>query len=151
MVASLENVTFNVNPKKEFSRVLDACPANNYHIHQHQMALQAWIKVIVYHHVLVQHHHVKACQATSIGLQWLQVRIFKEYFSGFIFYLHFFLNILEVSNLHIGDRVIVSSAFGSRPGVLKFLGEVQFAVGTWCGIHLDDDSGKNDGTVSGHR
>lgn len=62
-----------------------------------------------------------------------------------------FLNILEASNLHIDDRVIVSSAYGSRPGVLKFLGEVQFATGTWCGIFLDDDSGKNDGTVSGHR
>ncbi|CAO1327841.1 unnamed protein product [Diamesa serratosioi] len=57
----------------------------------------------------------------------------------------------KVSNLHIGDRVIVSSAFGSRPGVLKFVGEVKFATGTWCGIHLDEVSGKNDGIVEGER
>lgn len=47
--------------------------------------------------------------------------------------------------------MIVSSAFGSRPGVLKFLGEVKFATGTWCGIHIEDESGKNDGTVGGIR
>lgn len=51
----------------------------------------------------------------------------------------------------IGDRVIVSSGFGSRPGILKYMGETQFAPGTWCGLMLDDPTGKNDGTVGGVR
>lgn len=51
----------------------------------------------------------------------------------------------------IGDRVIVSSGFGSRPGILKYMGETQFAPGTWCGLMLDDPTGKNDGTVDGVR
>lgn len=51
----------------------------------------------------------------------------------------------------VGDRVIVSSGFGSRPGILKFLGEAGFAPGTWCGIMLDDPTGKNDGSVDGVR
>lgn len=51
----------------------------------------------------------------------------------------------------VGDRIIVSSGFGSRPGMLKFLGETNFAPGTWCGVMLDDPTGKNDGTVDGIR
>lgn len=51
----------------------------------------------------------------------------------------------------VGDRVIVSSGFGSRPGMLMFIGETQFAPGTWCGIMLDDPTGKNDGMVDGIR
>lgn len=47
----------------------------------------------------------------------------------------------------VGDRVIVSSGFGSRPGILRYLGETQFAPGNWCGVELDEPSGKNDGTV----
>lgn len=55
------------------------------------------------------------------------------------------------ANMAIGDRVIVSSGFGSRPGILKYMGETQFAPGTWCGLMLDDPTGKNDGTVDGVR
>ncbi|XP_058059639.1 restin homolog isoform X2 [Anopheles bellator] len=55
------------------------------------------------------------------------------------------------ASLNVGDRVIVSSGFGSRPGMLKYLGETKFASGTWCGVQLDDASGKNDGTVDGVR
>uniref|UniRef100_T1GUZ1 CAP-Gly domain-containing protein n=1 Tax=Megaselia scalaris TaxID=36166 RepID=T1GUZ1_MEGSC len=51
----------------------------------------------------------------------------------------------------VGDRVIVSSGFGSRPGVLKFMGETAFAPGHWCGVELDEASGKNDGSVDGIR
>lgn len=51
----------------------------------------------------------------------------------------------------MGDRVIVSSGFGSRPGILRYLGETQFASGNWCGIELDEASGKNDGAVDGIR
>lgn len=64
----------------------------------------------------------------------------------------FCLSILGTeANMAVGDRVIVSSGFGSRPGMLKFLGETQFAPGTWCGVMLDDPTGKNDGMVDGIR
>ncbi|XP_055548764.1 restin homolog isoform X3 [Wyeomyia smithii] len=55
----------------------------------------------------------------------------------------------KAATLTVGDRVIVSSGFGSRPGILKYLGETQFASGTWCGVQLDEASGKNDGSVDG--
>ncbi|XP_075152015.1 cytoplasmic linker protein 190 isoform X2 [Haematobia irritans] len=55
------------------------------------------------------------------------------------------------NGLTVGDRVIVSSGFGSRPGILRYLGETQFASGNWCGIELDDGTGKNDGSVDGIR
>ncbi|XP_046812528.1 restin homolog isoform X9 [Lucilia cuprina] len=55
------------------------------------------------------------------------------------------------NGLTVGDRVIVSSGFGSRPGILRYLGETQFASGNWCGIELDEASGKNDGSVDGVR
>ncbi|XP_053673232.1 restin homolog isoform X2 [Anopheles nili] len=59
--------------------------------------------------------------------------------------------IAGTATLNVGDRVIVSSGFGSRPGILKFIGETQFSSGTWCGVQLDEASGKNDGTVEGVR
>ncbi|XP_043864966.1 restin homolog isoform X9 [Drosophila mojavensis] len=55
------------------------------------------------------------------------------------------------NGLTVGDRVIVSSGFGSRPGILRYLGETQFAPGNWCGVELDEGSGKNDGSVDGIR
>lgn len=53
------------------------------------------------------------------------------------------------NNLAVGDRVIVSSGMGSRPGVLQYIGETKFAPGNWCGVQLDEPSGKNDGSVDG--
>lgn len=53
------------------------------------------------------------------------------------------------TNLSIGDRVIVSSGMGSRAGILHYIGETKFAPGNWCGVALDEPSGKNDGTVDG--
>jgi CAP-Gly domain-containing linker protein 1 len=53
--------------------------------------------------------------------------------------------------MKIGDRVIVSSTFGSKTGTLEFMGETQFATGTWCGVQLDEANGKNDGMVNGVR
>lgn len=47
----------------------------------------------------------------------------------------------------VGDRVIVSSGMGSRAGILQYIGETKFAPGNWCGVQLDEPSGKNDGTV----
>lgn len=53
------------------------------------------------------------------------------------------------TNLSIGDRVIVSSGMGSRAGILQYIGETKFAPGNWCGVQLDEPTGKNDGTVDG--
>ncbi|XP_025091314.1 CAP-Gly domain-containing linker protein 1-like isoform X4 [Pomacea canaliculata] len=50
--------------------------------------------------------------------------------------------------LKIGDRVLVS---GSKPGVLKYVGETDFAKGVWAGVELDEALGKNDGAVAGKR
>lgn len=50
--------------------------------------------------------------------------------------------------LKVGDRVYVN---GSKPGAIRFMGQTSFAPGTWAGVELDDESGKNDGSVSGVR
>lgn len=67
--------------------------------------------------------------------------------------LHWFISqicVLE-GNLAVGDRVIVSSGMGSRPGILKYIGETHFASGNWCGVQLDEPSGKNDGSIDNER
>lgn len=43
----------------------------------------------------------------------------------------------------------MSSGMGSRAGILQYIGETQFAPGNWCGVQLDEPTGKNDGTVEG--
>jgi dynactin complex subunit len=53
--------------------------------------------------------------------------------------------------LEVNDRVIVKSATGSRVGVLRYIGEPQFASGVWCGVEFKDAQGKNDGSVAGVR
>lgn len=47
--------------------------------------------------------------------------------------------------------MIVKSATGSRVGILKYIGEPQFASGVWCGVEFEEAAGKNDGSVSGVR
>lgn len=47
-----------------------------------------------------------------------------------------------------GDRVLVS---GSKEGVVRFIGEADFAKGVWVGVELKDALGKNDGSVAGKR
>lgn len=51
----------------------------------------------------------------------------------------------------IGDRVWVRSERGDISGVLRFMGETNFATGEWAGIELDRAEGKNDGSVLGYR
>ncbi|XP_035216530.1 CAP-Gly domain-containing linker protein 2-like isoform X1 [Stegodyphus dumicola] len=55
-------------------------------------------------------------------------------------------------NLREGDRVQVTSTYGpTKTGVLRYLGQTDFASGEWAGIELDEPLGKNDGTVAGKR
>lgn len=51
----------------------------------------------------------------------------------------------------IGDKVVVKTERGEMVGILRFLGETNFATGDWAGIELDYPDGKNDGSVLGHR
>lgn len=50
--------------------------------------------------------------------------------------------------LKVGDRVLVG---GSKMGVIRYMGETDFAKGDWCGVELDEPLGKNDGAVAGTR
>lgn len=40
---------------------------------------------------------------------------------------------------------------GTVPGVVRYIGTTRFATGTWVGIELCENKGKNDGTVDGHK
>ncbi len=49
--------------------------------------------------------------------------------------------------IQVGDRVMVHGS--NKFGTLMFCGSTDFACGVWAGVALDDDSGKNDGSVNG--
>lgn len=54
----------------------------------------------------------------------------------------------DSGDMEVGDRVIVA---GQRKGTIRYIGETQFAPGTWFGIELDRPAGKNNGTVNGEQ
>ncbi|XP_046739296.1 CAP-Gly domain-containing linker protein 2 isoform X2 [Diprion similis] len=54
----------------------------------------------------------------------------------------------DTDSFIIGDRVWVG---GTKPGLIAYIGETQFAPGDWAGIVLDEPIGKNDGSVAGSR
>lgn len=61
------------------------------------------------------------------------------------------MSVQSIGDLHLGDRVIVTSTQGSKTGTLRYLGNTEFAAGQWAGVELDDSLGKNDGAVAGTR
>lgn len=53
-----------------------------------------------------------------------------------------------VDDFALEEKVWVN---GSKPGVIRFIGETKFAAGKWIGVQLISPEGKNDGTVNGVR
>lgn len=53
----------------------------------------------------------------------------------------------EVTAKDIGKKVRVAD----KEGILRFVGNVHFTTGIWCGVELASAVGKNDGTVRGVR
>lgn len=58
---------------------------------------------------------------------------------------------LSSEPLRRGDRVLARSERGDLSGILRFMGETDFATGEWAGIELETPDGKNDGSVLGYR
>ena len=54
----------------------------------------------------------------------------------------------SVDDFAIDEKVWVN---GSRPGIIRFIGETKFSPGKWIGVQLTSPDGKNDGTVAGVR
>ncbi|XP_052256727.1 CAP-Gly domain-containing linker protein 3-like isoform X3 [Dreissena polymorpha] len=53
---------------------------------------------------------------------------------------------LQALGISLGDKVIVG---GVKTGTLRYCGPTEFAPGVWAGIELDDEAGKNDGSIGG--
>lgn len=50
--------------------------------------------------------------------------------------------------LAVGQIIRLSDG---RNGIIRFVGQTHFAAGDWVGVELEDDTGKNDGSVQGER
>ncbi|KAL4236501.1 CAP-Gly domain-containing linker protein 4 [Mactra antiquata] len=53
---------------------------------------------------------------------------------------------LQALSINLGDKVVVG---GIKEGTLRYCGPTEFASGVWAGIELDDEAGKNDGSIGG--
>lgn len=53
---------------------------------------------------------------------------------------------LQALGISLGDKVVVG---GVKTGTLRYCGPTEFASGVWAGIELDDEAGKNDGSIGG--
>lgn len=54
----------------------------------------------------------------------------------------------ELSDFQVGQTVEIPTGVKAT---VQFIGNTSFAPGDWIGIELEDDSGKNNGTVQGQR
>ncbi|KAH8906583.1 CAP-Gly domain-containing protein [Coniochaeta sp. PMI_546] len=54
----------------------------------------------------------------------------------------------DLEGLALGQTVRLTDG---RTAIIRFLGRTNFQVGEWVGVELDDNSGKNDGSVNGER
>lgn len=50
--------------------------------------------------------------------------------------------------LQVGQVIELSDG---RLATVRYIGQPHFAAGEWVGVELEDDSGKNDGSVQGER
>ncbi|KAI2624674.1 CAP-Gly domain-containing protein [Hypomontagnella submonticulosa] len=53
-----------------------------------------------------------------------------------------------MSNIAVGQSIQLSDG---RNAIVRYVGQTHFAAGDWVGVELEDDSGKNDGSVQGER
>ena len=54
----------------------------------------------------------------------------------------------SVDDFAVDEKVWVN---GSRPGIIRFIGDTKFSSGKWIGVQITSPDGKNDGTVAGVR
>lgn len=59
---------------------------------------------------------------------------------------------LSPKTTDLGKRVVfMGNDKKQKYGILRFMGETEFAEGVWCGLELDQPTGKNNGSVHGIR
>ena len=58
------------------------------------------------------------------------------------------VNEIYPRHLTVGIRVKIKSRDPPTNATIKFIGRTKFGTGYWIGVEVDDDSGKNDGTVN---